>query len=220
MTIPTETFLDADLERGAGLEATIGYDIAPALAVYAGWDWQRFEQTEGVPVTTDVEDTGYAFGIRYSPRLSGALGPWLRVAAIYDRRSCPEVLTSANQQAQPGPVVAVAVRVSGRGPSATLRWDLRVRAGGGRVWRGETRQETGSCREDYSAQLRASAACRGVPRKRGVAAGLQASPASWTYSAALQTRIPWRSSATKCRRLSVTTTRADASRAVSAMCAS
>ena len=84
VTIPTETFLDADLERGAGLEATIGYDIAPALAVYAGWDWQRFEQTEGVPFTTDVEDTGYAFGIRYSPRLSGALGPWLRVGAVYD----------------------------------------------------------------------------------------------------------------------------------------
>jgi len=51
-------------------------------------------------------------------------------------------------------------------------------------------------------------------------AGDPYSPHSSTNSDALHTRMPWRRSATKWRRLSVTTTSARASRAISAMCAS
>lgn len=45
-------------------------------------------------------------------------------------------------------------------------------------------------------------------------------PISSANSALTRTRIPWRSKEVKCRRFSVTTSRAPASRAISAMCAS
>jgi opacity protein-like surface antigen len=34
--------------------------------------------------TADVEDTGYAFGLRYLAPLTGAVKPWLRAGGLYN----------------------------------------------------------------------------------------------------------------------------------------
>lgn len=62
-----------DLDTGIGLEGTLAYRLLPHLAVYGGWDWHRFTPAdEGA--SGDLEETGYAFGLRWEHPLSGESG--------------------------------------------------------------------------------------------------------------------------------------------------
>jgi opacity protein-like surface antigen len=79
-----EAFNDVDLKVGSGLEMGVGLRVAPDLFVYGAWDWQnRQAKTPLFGVTADVEDTGYAFGLRYMAPLSGRARPWVRAGGLY-----------------------------------------------------------------------------------------------------------------------------------------
>lgn len=74
-------FGDAELGTGFGFGATLEYRLPMCLALYAGWDWFHFTE-EGTDL--DIEDTGYAAGLRWTPvRLEQFLGPWLLAGALY-----------------------------------------------------------------------------------------------------------------------------------------
>lgn len=80
-----EEFNNVDLKIGPGLEMGIGVRVAPDLFVYGAWDWQhRQAKTSLFGVTADVEDTGYAFGLRYVAPLSGRAKPWVRAGGLYN----------------------------------------------------------------------------------------------------------------------------------------
>lgn len=78
-----------NLEGGPGLSSSnhIRYQFLPHLSAYAGWEWHRFfldREAEEM----DVEQTGYALGLRYEHPLSGeadrdASAPawWVRAGA-------------------------------------------------------------------------------------------------------------------------------------------
>ncbi len=79
-----EAFNDVDLKVGPGLEMGVGLRVAPDLFVYGAWDWQnRRTKTSLFGVTADLEDTGYAFGLRYVAPLSGRAQPWVRAGGLY-----------------------------------------------------------------------------------------------------------------------------------------
>jgi hypothetical protein len=76
----TEKLGETDLGTGVGLEVNARYRVMPHLAVYAGWDWHHFP-LDG-PSTggdMDVEDTGYALGVRFEHPLASRTAYWLRV---------------------------------------------------------------------------------------------------------------------------------------------
>lgn len=80
----TQDLGGADLGLGLGFEATVGYRFLPHLAAYAGWDWVHFAIDEDV-AADDVEETGYAFGLRFEHPLPA---PWpmvrVRAGGTYD----------------------------------------------------------------------------------------------------------------------------------------
>ena len=79
----TEEIGGAELGTGVGLEVNARYRIMPHLAVYGGWDWHHFP-TDG-PVAgsdLDVEDTGYAFGLRFEHPIASRVAGWARVGGM------------------------------------------------------------------------------------------------------------------------------------------
>ncbi len=67
---PTKKLGDATLKSGFGGEATIGYQLLPNLAIYAGWGWNKFN-TDNLfnNPNIDIEETGYRVGLRFASRL-------------------------------------------------------------------------------------------------------------------------------------------------------
>jgi len=79
-----EEFNGVDLKIGPGFEMGVGLRVAPDVFVYGAWDWQnRATKTSLFGVSADVEDTGYAFGLRYVAPLSGRVKPWVRAGGLY-----------------------------------------------------------------------------------------------------------------------------------------
>lgn len=82
---PTESLGNADLNTGFGFEGTVSYRFMPHFAAYAGWDWHRF--TIDNPASsfaapgTDVEETGYAFGVRFEHPIGGERSPLVVIRA-------------------------------------------------------------------------------------------------------------------------------------------
>lgn len=80
--LPTQDLGDLDLATGFGFEGTAEYRPLPHLGVYAGWDWHRFSTEEEIAgPDVDVEETGYALGLRFQHPLRGDAGPALRLRA-------------------------------------------------------------------------------------------------------------------------------------------
>ena len=76
----TQKLGDADLGTGVGLELIGRYRFMPHLAVYAGWDWHHFPSDDPLAGgDTDVEDTGYTFGMRFEHPFVAKASYWLRV---------------------------------------------------------------------------------------------------------------------------------------------
>jgi opacity protein-like surface antigen len=85
VNLAVDDFAGVDLETGAGLEMGLGVRVAPDLFVYGAWDWQnRAAKAPLFGTTVDVEDTGYAFGLRYVAPLPGRVKPWLRAGGLYN----------------------------------------------------------------------------------------------------------------------------------------
>ncbi len=71
VTIPTSELNGADLKIGSGYEILLSYELIPNGGVYAGWGWTRMASKEIIAdVNTDIEETGYRFGVEYGILLS------------------------------------------------------------------------------------------------------------------------------------------------------
>jgi Outer membrane protein beta-barrel domain len=85
VNVAVDEFAAVDLKTGAGLEMGLGVRVAPDLFVYGAWDWQnRAAKTPLFGTTVDVEDTGYAFGLRYVAPLSSRAKPWVRAGGLFN----------------------------------------------------------------------------------------------------------------------------------------
>jgi len=85
VNVAVDEFADVDLKTGAGLEVGLGVRVAPDLFVYGAWDWQnRAAQMPLFGTAADVEDTGYAFGLRYVAPLASRAKPWVRAGGLFN----------------------------------------------------------------------------------------------------------------------------------------
>jgi hypothetical protein len=77
----TQDLADASLDPGFGFEATIAYSFMPQISAYAGWDWYHFSTDEAsfAGAGSDVEETGYAFGLRFEQPFGEAARVALRL---------------------------------------------------------------------------------------------------------------------------------------------
>jgi opacity protein-like surface antigen len=83
--VNSREFTTADLKTGIGFGGALGARILPDLLVYAGWDWQHHRAKAPLfGVGAHVEDTGYAFGLRYVVPVSYRAKPWLRAGGLYN----------------------------------------------------------------------------------------------------------------------------------------
>ncbi len=84
----TQDLADASLDPGFGFEATVAYSFMPQLSAYAGWDWYHFAASEEsfAGATSDMEETGYAFGLRFEQPFGdqAPVALRLRAGATYD----------------------------------------------------------------------------------------------------------------------------------------
>ena len=85
----TQEVQGESLGNGFGAEATIAYWFTRRLAVYGGWDWRSFAPDRSFAgADTDIEETGYAYGLRFEyPFIVGrGSSPRLRLhaGATYD----------------------------------------------------------------------------------------------------------------------------------------
>lgn len=79
----TERLAGSELGVGVGFGVTVGYRLMSNLQTYAGWDWHHFRTVEVVGSSElDVEDTGYAFGLRYERPMFAQAAGWLRAGGI------------------------------------------------------------------------------------------------------------------------------------------
>lgn len=80
---PTRTLVGADLQTGGGFGANFRYRFMPHLAAYAGWEW-HMQQSDQLLVgeTLDLNDTGYAFGLRFEHPLVARTAGWLRAGGL------------------------------------------------------------------------------------------------------------------------------------------
>jgi opacity protein-like surface antigen len=83
-SVPTDSFVSTDLGTGVGFEGTIGYRILPALSVFGGWDWQHRQFDAPVFDADDVEDTGYVYGLRFTPGGGARVKPFIRLAGLWN----------------------------------------------------------------------------------------------------------------------------------------
>jgi hypothetical protein len=79
----TQNLADASLDPGFGFEATVVYGFMPRISAYAGWDWYHFSSAEAsfAGTNSDIEETGYAFGLRFEQPLGEAAPVALRLRA-------------------------------------------------------------------------------------------------------------------------------------------
>ena len=83
----TETFADSDLGNGLGVGAHLSVPVLPHLAAYGGWNYHGFRaETSFAGPDVDVEETGYAFGVRFEHPMAGATSPalMLKAGGTYD----------------------------------------------------------------------------------------------------------------------------------------
>jgi hypothetical protein len=69
---PTEQVAATDLDTGFGAGANVSVRVLPRLSPYVGWDWRRWRGDTLLGTRSGVEETGYAFGVRYDQPLGGA----------------------------------------------------------------------------------------------------------------------------------------------------
>jgi hypothetical protein len=77
--IPTRTLAGADLKGGGGFGLNARYRFQPHLAAYAGWEWHMQQSSELLPgETLDLNDTGYALGLRFEHPMFSRAAWWVR----------------------------------------------------------------------------------------------------------------------------------------------
>ena len=81
--IPTARLAGAELDPGFGFGANVRYALYEHVSAYAGWEWHRF-RTDGLlgSDALHVEDTGYAFGLRWDHPLRGRTLGWVRAGGL------------------------------------------------------------------------------------------------------------------------------------------
>jgi hypothetical protein len=80
---PTSTLAGADLRTGGGFGVNARYRLQPHLAAYAGWEWHVQQTTELLAgQTLDLNDTGYALGLRFEHPLVATVAGWARGGAL------------------------------------------------------------------------------------------------------------------------------------------
>jgi opacity protein-like surface antigen len=83
--VATAKFADVDVGTGVGFDGTVRFRVQPHLFVYAGWDWFHFttddELTDG---EQDIEETGYAYGLRFQHPMNDRFDFWVRAGGTYD----------------------------------------------------------------------------------------------------------------------------------------
>ena len=83
--VNSNQFAATDLKTGVGFGGALGVRILPDLFAYGGWDWQHHRaQAPLFGVSAHVEDTGYAFGLRYVVPVSYRAKPWVRAGGVYN----------------------------------------------------------------------------------------------------------------------------------------
>lgn len=82
---PTQTLGGAELGTGFGFGANVRVRFMPHLAAYGGWEWHHTRSDELLAGrTTDVEDTGYTFGLRFEHPLTPRTAYWVRAGGLYN----------------------------------------------------------------------------------------------------------------------------------------
>jgi opacity protein-like surface antigen len=73
-------------QGGFGLGATVDYFFMPHVAVYGAWDLTHFGAHENLGTNRDLEETGYALGLRFQHPIRGSAttAGWLRAGALYN----------------------------------------------------------------------------------------------------------------------------------------
>jgi hypothetical protein len=62
----TKKLGDANLKPGFGAEGILAYHFTPAIAVYAGWSWNKFGSNQKNNGTNlDFDETGYSYGLQF-----------------------------------------------------------------------------------------------------------------------------------------------------------
>jgi opacity protein-like surface antigen len=86
VAFPTQDLGDADLDTGLGLEGSLARRVMPHLWAYAGWDWFHFDGGQVLAGPgLDVEETGYAFGLRFEhPVARSRVAVLVRAGGTYD----------------------------------------------------------------------------------------------------------------------------------------
>lgn len=69
---PTADLGASELDTGFGFEGTVAYRFQRHLAAYGGWGYHSFGT--GDATDTDVDETGYAFGLRFEHPFAGETG--------------------------------------------------------------------------------------------------------------------------------------------------
>lgn len=83
--VNTNQFAATDLKTGFGGGASLSVRFLPDLFAYGGWDWQHHAATSPVfGPGVKVDDTGYAFGLRYVVPLAYRAKPWVRGGGLYN----------------------------------------------------------------------------------------------------------------------------------------
>lgn len=83
--LPMEDLGGSDLDPGGGFGLTAALRFMPHVLAYAGWDWFRLTTDEPFAgMDLDVENTGYAFGLKFQHPLLSDVEGWLRAGAIYN----------------------------------------------------------------------------------------------------------------------------------------
>lgn len=78
----TQDFGSADLDTGFGFGLNARYRFMPHLGAYAGWNWNHYATSALLPGEVDVEETGYALGLRFEHPMTAQLDGWLRAGAL------------------------------------------------------------------------------------------------------------------------------------------
>lgn len=81
----TDKLADADLGTGIGFDATVRFRVQPHLFAYLGWGWMHF--TDDATLTTtesDVEETGYVYGLRFQHPMRDRVELWLRAGGTFN----------------------------------------------------------------------------------------------------------------------------------------
>ena len=83
--VNTNQFAATDLKTGFGGGAAVNIRLVPDLFAYGGWDWQHHgTRTPLFGPGAQVEDAGYAFGLRYVVPLAYRARPWVRGGGLYN----------------------------------------------------------------------------------------------------------------------------------------